>query len=172
MLETLICGSLAAFSLQLQCPVTSDLAQEEVDKCVQAALTDVLGATSVKIDEPEAVLAPELVPVESTSEVATAEESTTTGDVALTEDVSATGGSVRRKTQSYYLCHIVYDCYTTRPNSFYCNLLNCPGWRRTRHRRLTAVTSASLVNIELDLEDCITAAGGTYAGPCTAEISF
>jgi hypothetical protein len=159
LLDALICGSLAAFSLHLECPVTSDLSQDAVDQCVQNALKDVLGANSVKIAEPEAVLTAEVAPEEAIPEP---------GAVAASDG----GGDVRRKTQSWYLCHIVYDCYTTQPNTFYCNLLNCPGWRRERHRRLTAVTSSTLLNIELDLEDCITAAGGTYTGPCTAEISF
>jgi hypothetical protein len=67
------------------------------------------------------------------------------------------------------LC-VYYKCSTSQANEYWCDRLNCPGWRRQLSE--VAISSTTLLNVELDLEDCITAAGGTYAGPCTADLSI
>jgi hypothetical protein len=76
---------------------------------------------------------------------------------------------IQEKRELQNLC-VYYQCSTQNANAYWCDRLNCPGWRR--HLAEVPITSTTLLSVELDLEDCITAAGGTYSGPCTAEINI
>jgi hypothetical protein len=77
---------------------------------------------------------------------------------------------IERELQN--LC-VLYRCSTSQAIPILCDRHNCPGWRRDLARASPglSISSTTLLNVELDLEDCIAAAVGSYSGTCTASIS-
>jgi hypothetical protein len=71
------------------------------------------------------------------------------------------------------LC-VYYHCSSSQANAYWCDRLNCPGWRRKLSE--VAVSSSTLLSVELDLEDCIAAAAASRrkrnASSCTAVLSI
>jgi hypothetical protein len=63
---------------------------------------------------------------------------------------SLEGEQEERELQN--LC-VYYQCSTSQANAYWCDRLNCPGWRRKLNE--VPITSTTLLNVELDLEDCI-----------------
>jgi hypothetical protein len=152
----------ATFDISLQCPTTTAIPPDVMDTCVEAALSMQLGATSVSFLSPTSNRRNTKV-VMTDNEV---DDDDDEEDIVHDEHSSPSSSSDR---QLQNLC-VYYQCSTSAANEYWCDRLNCPGWRQRRQLMEVPISSTTLLTIELSLEDCITAAGGSYVGACTAEI--